>query len=78
MRSKLKKVIIEDVFNKGRKSNASNSKDGRFTTSLVYNQQRSQLLVTLIKQSQLVVTKIVLKLTQRISQPPNTSRKETN
>lgn len=55
-----------------------NSKHGRFTTSLVYNQQKPQLLVTLIKQSQLVVTKIVLKLTQRMSQPPNTSRKETN
>ena len=56
----------------------TNSKDGRFTISQCIHQQKPQLTATLIEQSQLVVTQIGLKLTQRMNRPPNTNRKETN
>ena len=53
----------------------ANSEDWKFTISQCY-QQKPQLIATLIEQSQLVVTQIGLTLTERMSQPTNTNKKE--
>ena len=54
----------------------ANSEDWQFTISQCIYQQKPQLIATLIKQSQLVVTQIGLTLTERMSQPTNTNKKE--
>ena len=54
----------------------ANSEDWQFTISQCIHQQKPQLIATLIKQSQLVVTQIGLTLTERMSQPTNTNKKE--